>query len=553
MSLWSIVSASQMQQASQSSRFVILPTPYQLSIMIGLCLASMEQLRAYLYYICRRKRKIRTPPVLDKAAFVMLMALTLAAAVFISDTVLHYLTTTVVFDRISAVDTEQHNYGRALSKLCLDLDRVKENSGFPCSLPVGPNFTDPEATENYNEISRLQSNESTISQIRHAKAAEVEVNVAIVLPHPTTVDISNDYRASTVGVATTCQLLQPSLCNMRSVGTLHTMTAFNCSDCFFGLLGKAPNTTATNDGSKPLDDDVSPLSFKSSPNLQFAFFTNDNLSTIYNPEAWNPDTNIPDMQNGLPDALLLNPIQVAFAVQAYTSLFSAGSEMLTSDSVFKNSENIAAFIVSCSITTYEVDYVWHRSLLRSAKATKSPNGTLLEVFHGNQVYSTIAGGFDLQSNLVSASLAGPKISDYLGKWQDLYSVKVLSHIGGHLSSQVTAQEQHREQILVAQVPKSTLGALIGSSLLYSLVGLVLVIMTYRARNARTSAIADQLSLAGLTNMAFGDGKEKDHSGNATPYTAVSKTTGGTNLLTVNTTQKESRRVRIDGTEFQVWV
>jgi hypothetical protein len=553
MSLWSVISSAHMSEASSTSQFDMLPTPYQLSILIGLCLASMEQLRAYVWYVCSPNRAIKTPPVLNKAGMVMLAALGISTAVFVSDTVLHYLTATVIIDQIEVSGVPQHESGRGLSEQCLSLDRLKDNGGFPCSLPAGQRFVDPNATASYNEISRLGANESSISQIRIAAVPDVPANVAIVLPNPETLDTNDDFRASTVGVATSCSLVPPSSCDMRVAGAGDLYTAFNCSDNFFGLLGKLPNSTLTEDGSKSDDSDLSPLAFKSSQNLQYAFFTDSNLSTIYNAEGWNATTNIPNFSGGLTDAQLLNPIHVGFAVQGYPPMFGTGSEVLASGLVYNNSDNIVAFVMSCSITTYEVDYVWHKSSLQSVTASQSPNGTLLEVFHGHQVYSTIAGAFDLQNNLVSAGLAGPKVSDYLGKWQDLYSVKVLSHIGGHLTPRANLQEQHRESSLVAQVPEGALGALIGFSLLYSVLGAVLVIAACRARNSQVSSIAVQLSLAGLTNIAFGDGKEKELSGSVTPHVVRSNSSGPGDSLGSDATRTESRRVRIDGSDFTVWV
>jgi hypothetical protein len=483
----------------------------------------------------------------------MILALILAGAVFIADSSLHYLTSTIVFDRISINSTPEKEFGYGLSKQCLDLDRVKDNAGFPCTLPLGIGFDDPDATEHYNEISRLQANLSTSSQIRLTGADGVGEDIALMIPNPATLAAEEDFRASTIGVGMSCGLVPPALCDMRAVGNMSTLAAFNCSDNFFGVLGKNPNISSV-DGTKAEDPDLSPLAFKPSANLQFAYFTDANLDSIWNPESWDPNTNQPDELNPLPDDKLLNPFYVGFATSMATTTFVNGSEMADSDLVFDSDNYIGYFIMSCSMTSYLVDYTWYKSSIRNVTATKSPNGTLLELFHGNQVYNTVSGGaWDLQQYLINAAIAGNTTGEFLSKWQNQFSVKALSHIGGQLTARTNLLEQKRESLLVAKVPKAVLGVLVGCSLLYTVLGIALVVAAYRASTEDVHAVAEQLSLAGLTNMAFGDAKDKaTPSAGRTPHPSTPDDNGDY-FNNQPLSRTEARKVRINGADFQVWV
>jgi hypothetical protein len=547
-----------MSRASNASRFDKLPTPYQLSMLVGLCLASFDQLRTYGIYLFSRKRRIGIPPVLNRAALMFTLSILLAASVFIADTALHYLTSTIVFDRITIVPEPSRAYGYGLSKMCLDLDRIKDNTAFPCSLAVGPTFIDPNQTAESNEISRLQANASSVSQIRLTGVDGMEGDLAVIIPHPRTVAAEYDYRTTTVGIGTSCNLVPPRLCDMRGTGNYSSFTDFNCSENFYGMLGRAPNISST-DGVKADDAYLSPLAFKPSSNLQYAYFTSPNLDVIYNPESWNETTNQPNdppYSKPIPDDGLLNPFYVGFGARLSNMTFTVGSSMPHSELIFDNGNYLVDLIMSCSVTSYDVTLTWYKSTIQNVSATPSPNGTLLEVFHGRQSYFTVSGGaFDLQQNLVTAAIAGNDTEAFLNRWQDLFSVKVLGTIGGYLTGRTNLQEQSRESLLVAKVPKSALGALIGCSLLYSVLGVALFVAIYRASSEDVHAISEQLSLAGLTQMAFGESKEKDVSSAITPQTPSQPRTPneGDYLSAKSVSRSEARRVRINGADFQVWV
>ena len=556
MTIWSLIASANMRQASSHSHFENLPTPYQLSILVGLCLSTVQQLRNYVWYAASPKRHTRLPPVVNRAAAMFALAVRLATAVFVSDTALHYLTSTIVFDQISKITQPGSTYGYGMSKLCLDLDRVGVNYGFPCTMEFGGPFEDPDRTKKRNEMNRLQSNASYVSQIRLTGSEDLgDGDIAILIPQPASLPSGEDYRASTIGVAASCHLVPPSVCAMKATGEDNINSIFNCTDKFFGVLGKSPNISSAN-GEKAIDADLSPLAFKPSPNLQWAYFTDANMSTIYNPESWSPETNQPDQDHIWADDQLINPYYTATAARITANSFTDTSNITTSEPDVFNSENgYLDLIITCSVTSYSVNYTWYKSSVRNVTTAPTNNGTILELFHGTQYYNTVSGGgVDLQQYLVDSSISGNDTASFLSTWGNLNSIKVLALIGAYLTPRTNLEEQSRRALLVAKVPKAALGALIGCSLAYTVLGIGLVIAAYRVSRDNVRLIAEQLSLAGLTNMAFGEGKNRSPSTTSSPgggNDSRSRFEDGDYFTRLP--RRETRRVRISGTDFRVWV
>ena len=265
MTLWSFKIAQKIRNASVDGKRYDLPTAYQLSLLIGLELASSDRLCRFLSYSHRLQTRI--PPVLRQTALMLTLGTVIAVVVLIGDTTLHYTTSTIPFDQIS-ISTNRSEFGRGLSQQCLELNRI-ENGGLPCSLNnqlASENFTEFIACE--NEISFLQLNTSTQSEIRILpQQLPARGDVATLLPQTATLSPYIDYRGSTIGVATQCNLISEK-CNFKVGGPSNFYSYFNCSADFWGVLGKAPLISELN--TKTQDPNVSPLAFKPAPNIQYA-------------------------------------------------------------------------------------------------------------------------------------------------------------------------------------------------------------------------------------------------------------------------------------------
>ncbi len=135
MSLCGLCVSRDLKTASSAGNYLKLPTPFQMSLLIGILVASGEQLRGYLGYVVFRKRRASIPPILHGAAGMMMLTLFLASGVFVADTWLHYTTSTIeTFQNLPPTQPYQA-LGRGLSDLCLTFNRTQ--IGLPCSIEYG--------------------------------------------------------------------------------------------------------------------------------------------------------------------------------------------------------------------------------------------------------------------------------------------------------------------------------------------------------------------------------------------------------------------------------
>jgi hypothetical protein len=512
MVLWSLPIAQTMRTASAELDAGHLPTPYQLSLIIGVTLASMQRLRRYFEYVLFGARP-QIPPVLHKAAMMLTLCLLLACGVFVADTALHYYTETVSFNKYFVNNQSLHSLSRGPSDACLSWSRT-DSFCLPCSVPSwAPDdyAAEAEATAEKDEIFLLQNNKSRKSEIRLVQAASLQnADLAILTPESQTIPPGVDFQSSTIGVSTQCSFIT-SACNMRRTGYQNYDTQFNCSDSFYGVLGLPPMLTDSgNAPNQTADPNVPPLNWKPFLSLQYGYYTDPKLTQSYATGAFNSTTGAFDPYGTcVPDAELINPVYLGVAgrfdgVESTRNLTNDPGMMVGQQEIY------ADFILSCSYTTYDVNYTWFNGSIQGFSFTKSPNGTLAEIYHGSQMYATITGGaHDLVLNILQAAHQANS-SEFVREWADLYSVKVLSTIGAYTTARPSLKEQQRTVLLVAKVPTVALCAIIACSLIYVILGFALGFAAFRSSSSNVQDIAARLSLAGLTAAAF---EERDGTGN----------------------------------------
>lgn len=257
MQLWTWKSAQSMAEASKLPTESELPTPYQLSLLIGILLASPDRLRRYTSYRYFRQQRTAarcSPKTLVQAARMLYLCLAMAILMFAADTSVHYTTRTVQYDQVS-VDTTLQTSGKALSQECLAVNR-SANYGFPCSvnnlIPINQYLAQK------NEMLYLYQNVSQVSEIRMV-GSDVG-DVALLLPKTQSLSSYVDFRASTIGVTTQCKPITPS-CKFGVWGPSNAYSGFYCSPKFWGSLGEADTNASTT------NQDYPPLGFKLSTNM----------------------------------------------------------------------------------------------------------------------------------------------------------------------------------------------------------------------------------------------------------------------------------------------
>jgi len=461
------------------------------------------------------------------------LTLLLACLVFAADTALHYTTSTINFDQVSISQT-MRTYGRALSSECLNLNRTA-NLGLPCSRNYALSQTDYEAyVAGQNEIFFLQHDTSNISEVRLVStntpsASNSSDQVALLIPQSTNLSPFRDFRAETAGVITTCAPIT-SQCNWTISGPDSMYSQFNCSDNFWGVLGKATNVSAT--GAMVTDIDVPPLGFKPGPWLQYSFFMDENLTTPY-------DSTGSSTPYCMPDDQLINPVYLGVAARFASTSQRAGVNMTNDPEIHTGPTLNFDIILRCKYTTYAVDYSWVNSTAKINGLTPSPNGTMAEIYHGyNLVGSFTAFDNDLQDVIFQAALQ-ENTDAFADSFANSYSSRVMSVIGPFLSSRTNLEEQTRRPLLVAKVPKIPLAILVACCLSYVLFGIITTLYAYCALSGLdVRDLAYRLSLPALGLHAFRD--------RATDEAAVDTEENGHRVFDETKIRGETMRVAVEG-------
>ncbi|KIW99082.1 uncharacterized protein Z519_00745 [Cladophialophora bantiana CBS 173.52] len=539
LSIFALPVSRRLRDASREAKYLNLPTSFQMSLLIGILIASAQQLRSYLWYLLRRRRP-SIPPVLHCAASMMLLSLVMAAGVFIADTILHYTTSTVEFDQILVLPQPDQEFGRGLSEFCLTFNRTLV--GLPCSDTTDSGQVDPNANLEATAMNRLLHNTSQLSEIRITATEDVPgAGLAYLIPQQQRIAPNIDYQASTIGISTTCRFVKPSSCGMALWDNYYTN--FSCTDMFHGTIGMPPIMITNINNPRPPDPYRSFLMYKGAANLMYSFFNDSGMRNIYNTVGYNDSGDFDLSISPYPNSQLVNPFYVGIAARISTTSgqFVSGNEMLTNntDATFI-SAGVVDFILDCAVASYDVSYTWVDGGLQDINAVPSGNGSILEIFHGSLLYATISGGDPaLQDYLTQSALAGNTTDSFLQKFGRLYYTKVLAYIGGYTTGRVALAQQQRDHMLLSKVPLPPLAILVAWSFCYLLLGLILGFQAYWASRDNVRDIAAKLSLSGLSQAAFGDRQKGASSGGTTSREDVNQVI-----------KQETRRILVDGSAQQ---
>ncbi|KIW45678.1 uncharacterized protein PV06_04049 [Exophiala oligosperma] len=497
MNLMSYQTALNMLRSSSGTNQHDLPSPYQYSLVVGLCLASIGRLGRYWIY--STGERVIVPPVLRRAARTLSLTLLLAVVVFAADTALHYTTTTINFDQVTIVAAQRSYaaYGFGLSETCLSLKRT-DNFNLPCSRNGQLAQHDYNAyVAGQNEVFFLQHGTSNVSEVKLVlspgrPSTSEHGSVAILMPQSRNLSPYRDFRSHTAGVVTTCAPVS-SECQWKTLGPDDSYSQFNCTKNFYGVLGKPPTMTANGLGFN--DSDIPPLGFKPGSGLQYAYFMDENLTTPYDSTG--------DLRPVLTDAQLINPVYFALAARFAVSAQRAGVSMADDPGIHKGPTQNIDFVLKCQYTTYDAEYTWVNSTAEVHTLEPSPNGTLAEIFHGYRLVGTdSAFDNDLGDDILQAALEADPTS-MADNFADSFSQRVMSVIGPFLSARTNSQEQDRTPLLVAKVPKAPLAILVACCIAYVIFGVVAAVVAYRALDdVDVRDIAARFSLAALSLHAF---------------------------------------------------
>lgn len=476
------------------------------SLLISLLAASMEGLVAYLRechpsFLGRRSTQ-RRPAIarqVHSSALIFLLSMLLVISIFIADTIFHTYTDTVNILDVRPLSAPIF-LGHRLIEKCENFDR-SQNLCLPCTWDVSGSTT--EFQQLTNSVYQVRTNISRTSQIQSMGSG-----LSILLPNSARVPNTTEYRARTIGVSTQCRPITRS-CNPTA--TNGTYTQFNCSDAFRGIINKAPVKPA-DQYFTIADPDTPPLNLKPTAYLQFGVFEDEGLSTPYNPvnynvshSGWAVDCGDSSATPCPADASLVDEIRIGVAGRFDLFSTRVDVDLLNDTGFFSTGDSpyYMDFMMGCSITAHEVEYIWAENDVRSH--TISPvNGSLLNMYVGQLQYFTNSPGNDWTDDILQMALqdGSQAMAD---TWGTLFGTRVLAVLGGYSTPSVNLAQQTRSSALVAKVPIGALAFLVACSCVYSVLVLVIAFNAWMVARGDPSiyGYARELSFT-TTQLGKGD-------------------------------------------------
>ncbi|KAL2412524.1 hypothetical protein ABEF91_000287 [Exophiala dermatitidis] len=504
MALWHIPTVCKMAAHTTEDNIKELPTPYQLSMLIGLSSGSFDELRKYVMYLFSNV-KASQPRILSRSALIMVVSSLLAALVFGADTAIHAFTSTTSVSMVYENAQAQLSSGRGLISECIGFNRTA-NQGLPCTVVADSSLGANTLARDTAEIISLEQNVSLRNSIWTIKADELtHGDLVILMPQTKGTPPNVDYHATTVGVSTQC-VPSTSKCDMRLSDQTDADTSFvmfNCTDNFRGVLG-APPSISNNTVLWTQTDSTTPnFNVKLDRNFQYAYFSDPEFIKIYNSIGGNLTNNGSSGDLALPDDSLLNPIYLATAGLIPVLNGPAGESLNRDEDVLSVGGSMVAYSLNCTVTSFDVAYDWVYGAISSFNYTLTPNGSIIELSHGMQAVGmpSLSQGQSLAS--LSKSAAGLARS-----FANAHSTDSLTLIGSVMSPRTNLAEATRRDVLVAKVNTAVFGFLVGSNLLFVVFGLVLLIRAWRVHSPSTLDMVARMSVEGLSAMAFEDTVEK---------------------------------------------
>ncbi|KAI8632831.1 hypothetical protein F5Y19DRAFT_462619 [Xylariaceae sp. FL1651] len=457
-----------------------LPTPFQfalsLKFMSGGGWGALYNWMRYL--VGWRKQRQFQSTLLTESAFATVVITTLSLIVFLADTWLHITTSTVSFVNVTPV-TNIANYSLNLVPGCLGSNNSAIVHPTECSLRTsvtGIFLFDP-----IKALTVLNNVSDTIAVYNNGPDSTYTY-LGIPLSKDTA---GHDYSATTFGMKTQCKQAGRQ-CNL--VADSGASTPFQCTSAFHGDLQS---------------------------------------------DLWLPAY--------FADAAMASNITGYGVQNPYYHAVGAGFQAVENPALTNSSEIVtpvhggAAFLLSCSVEMYDIEY-------------DSMNGTVTR-FVAKPSNASVANAWQVpiqasgvaESNLQTAALIAVTTAtseqDLADQYALSYSKAALGLGAQSVQLAPALAVQERSEILVTRLPMAPLFALIAANLAFVLLGIAL---TYGALTTSGGSVRDvqaRLSIAGLVADRFERSKTSDpagsidelfaeYSGSPSSVVALEQTPGG---------------------------
>ncbi|KAE8446450.1 hypothetical protein EG329_011913 [Mollisiaceae sp. DMI_Dod_QoI] len=453
-----------------------LPTPQQFAILLGLSEGRILALWNYVSYLFRRTRA-RQSTGLRLSAFIYIVAIVISALIVLMDTVLHITTKTVSIYETTVVQSPNVTFGKGLNSNCANYTQ-KTSVNYPCTIyeaVTSAGIFYP------NEVFRTINNISTENQVLQVSTGNSTTGDLFILGPSASQRSSNaDYKATTIGVSTSCQAIS-KLCDLHSPEG--ASTSFNCSSGFAGNLAVpefvSPGLIQTGAFDPSTNTQFNYTSMHN--NFGLAVFADRNLSTAYTIVGGN---------------ITHNPFYLGVAALAQS--FADAGNLSSDPQIVNGGHGGNGFVLSCEVYTYDVTYSYVNSTISPTSVSAiQNNGTVGYNFLGPMTFQQ-----ERLAQMVDLSGVQNTSTELAFSYGNSFSNLGVGLLAGAYDGRTVLEQQVRNEILVAKVLRSAIWLLVLFNLLFALGGACIAVWAFLAAMAGTGDAQALFSVQEVVGMCF---------------------------------------------------
>ena len=184
MALWHQPTVYKLAALTKAGDVQKLPTPHQLSMLVGLSTGSIDELRKYFLYRINSV-KASQPALLSRSVWILVLSSILAALIFAADSAIHAFTSTVPYTKSTIREEPILSYGRGLIDECIDFNRTA-NQGLPCTVIADASVGANSVARDSGEIISLGRNVSSRNTIWTVESEKLQHGDLLILMPQTT-------------------------------------------------------------------------------------------------------------------------------------------------------------------------------------------------------------------------------------------------------------------------------------------------------------------------------------------------------------------------------
>ncbi|KUJ08198.1 uncharacterized protein LY89DRAFT_789039 [Mollisia scopiformis] len=472
-------------QISLSQSLQRLPTPYQFSLLLGLSEGNKRSWWNFLRYSFRKKRA-RHSTGLKISALIYSIAVIISTLIVIVDTVLHITTKTVSIYKITAIPSPNVTFGKGLTSDCANWTAQTDYTGvtplaYPCTVFEAVTSA---GMLNGNEVYKTINNISTENQVFQVSTGNATTGDLFILgPGQGQNPIDSDYKATTIGVSTSCEAIS-TLCNLEAPEGAATI--FNCSSGWGGNI-EVPEFTPTAlihtsayDSQTELPENYTSMH----NNFGLGVFADQNLTKAYDFIGYN--------------ASLGHTTPNPFYLGAAALVQSAGASLANDSELVNGGHGGYAFVLRCEVHTYDVTYSYVNGTVPSASVAAVPNnGTMGWNFLGPMSYQQ-----ERLAQLVDLAGVQDTSTELALSYGNSFSGFAVALLAGAYDGRTVLEQQIRNELLVAKVLKSMIWLLVLFNMLFALGGAVIAVWAFLVAMTGIGDAHALFSLEEVVGMCF---------------------------------------------------